>query len=257
MSEIRPIDDTSGCLVMNQRHTKPLTFREIMINGIQLGKKTFMAIFPFTVVMATLMYVLQPRSIPTFQDAMDWVVFVLFLMGVFFISACHASVVFRMDSFVQNKPTSLESSIWFGIKNSIWIFTITLIYSCIVLLGLSLLVVPGIYLAVLFYFSLFYAVLDKPAKKTSNYKKIQRPFKESVMLVNQNWWRVLAMLVVISLAFLAIDILFLWILEFQVVVPLLFGVLIHAALLVFWYGCVFSMMSELKYRNHLWRKKVM
>jgi len=174
---------------------KPQDLTEIFITGWNLGKSTFEQIVPFTLIygIANVLHLSffsfeageanQAAVSPNFG-------FLNLLLSIVFISinlAVFSSIVYRINAQIEGKALDFNKDLMFGINKLTSVWPLTIVYAFCVVVGLILLVVPGIYLAILLYFSFYYVILKDV--------KVIDSLRKSKDLVSSNWFRTAAVLI--------------------------------------------------------------
>jgi hypothetical protein len=237
---------------------KPTRFAMLQ-RGIGFGKQCFFSILPLSVSLAGLSYLLQPRTVPNFNDNSDWITFILFCTGWLLIAILHTRIVIRMNHILMRKPekTKVDNITRLVLYKAGWVFAIGASYIFLVGLGSLLFILPGLYLAVAFYFSLFFVILkeskdqqkNKSIKKSTGLEKIKTSFFESWTLVKGKWWQTFGIFLVSGLSIVLLEQICMIFLKHQVVLANVFCIVGRIILIPFWYGCVFAMMFDKKLKN--------
>ena len=250
---------------------QPLTIWHVVQKGMDFAKSSFWLVVPFCFLMTTLVYGygVQPQTIPTISDWSDVISLLLMALGLWTLSALHASALIQMNSSLQNRPLSLKNAMQKGIRRSLPVFIVCLLYFALMALAGILFVqtknfgettlypeifpyvglvfiLPVLLLSVSFYLSLFIVVLARHKKETPVYRKIIDYFHESVFLLSGSWWKMLGLMLLNFAVMTAIWGVYQLLLKELVVCAVLFYLVTTSIVITFWYGCVLALILELK-----------
>lgn len=255
---------------------KPLTLEFLIKKGIDFAKKTFWSVIPLSLLMSMIGYAIQPNTVPLFSEWTDWIALLLLALGVLVLSALHAALLIRMNAIVHGQSLGLKEVIELGMNKSLAVFLVWLLYISLILaaillfiktnqldleeigsyslllplIGLVFFILPVVFLSVSFYLALFIVVLAEYKHETSWYKKIINYYRESIILLRGQWWKMFGLLLLFSVVMAIIEGICQLILKEFVVIAVLFYVIARAAILPFWYGCILAMILELKAKKN-------
>jgi len=220
-------------------------FKLVLSKGLALGSQSFLPVFPLSLLMATLEFALQPQTKPSFVDSTDWFFVFLFFLGLLALAAFHAAILLRINALRKGISLPLQSAITQGIEKGIWVFSVMVVYVVIVFLGFLFFIIPGFYLGVSLYFSIFLVVIHEYKKGVPWYRKLKNYFSESFDLVWGHWWLTFVLLLIVFGVFSSIEQICL-LLETKLILAVIFCVLAKASILPFWYACILALLFELK-----------
>lgn len=117
------------------------------------------------------------------------------------------SIIYRINKFINGEHVSFSQAVLINREKLLPVIAICLIYSFAVLIGILLLIVPGIILSVYLFFSVYLVILEKNIT-------IIASIKSSYKIVSGNWWFTswvisIIILIVVLFYFLNISLLFL------------------------------------------------
>lgn len=143
------------------------------------------------------------------------IVLALFIMAV---------ILHRMYNLAANPDFKLATSIQFVLSKYLIIFSCMLLIYVVVSAGILLFILPGVFLGILFLFSLLFILFDDAGWLSA--------IKRSCQLVWGNWWRTFAVFIVPAILITVI----------QNFIPLIFGIR-HVWLNVFIISLVISVIK--------------
>ena len=114
----------------------------------------------------------------------------LFILNLLITFIIFGAVIFRMQAVIEEKTMSMGSAVTVGIRRLIPVIVVTLLYVIAVLVGLVLLIVPGIIVSVSLILAFYPVVLRGMGPWQS--------LKYSHSLVWGRWWRTVAMITVLA-----------------------------------------------------------
>lgn len=109
----------------------------------------------------------------------------------------YAAVIAKIDSIRGGAPMTNSVAFVYGLKRSIPLILTWIVAVILIMLGFIALIIPGIVLMILTFFSYFSTILDRVGPF--------RAIRESCSLVWGNWWRTLAVLIVISIVYIIFE----------------------------------------------------
>lgn len=113
------------------------------------------------------------------------------VIGLFIYLGIYAALIKQIDSSVTGKKLNFIEALFAGFSKSFTIMGISILTFIIVLIGLALLVLPGIYIGVVLFFASLLPVVENMGVIDS--------LKESYRLVQGHWWRTFFSLFLIGL----------------------------------------------------------
>lgn len=259
-----------------------LTLWYVVQTGWNFAKKTFWLVFPLSLLMSMIGYVIQPNTIPAFTEWADWVALFILATGILALSALHGAIFARMNGIVHGQNFDWKKTIEIGLDKSISVFVVWLLYVSLIILALLLFVktarlgetlaetithplisfpivmpvlgfivfiIPAIIISISLYLTIFIAVIAEHKNETPWYKKIFDYFRESALLIRGHWWKMFGLLLMFTVIMAIVDRICQVLQKEVVVFSVLFCVFARAAILPFWYGCILAMLLELKARR--------
>lgn len=210
-------------------------------------RSSLFSVLPYSLSLAMLYVLIEPKTKPTFTDTTDWMALSLFILGLLGVFILHACIVHQIANAIKynNAEITREDSedsnsvftvLGFGFKKMIPVMFMSLYYVILVALGLVALVVPGIFLFIVGSLSLFIIVL----KDTNPI----RAFIESYRLVTPHWISVGATMLGLLILFSMVEMIADWILTEQVVFAILFSVIIRGFLWPIAYVTMMTLLIE-------------
>lgn len=176
---------------------RPQSIGRIFFSSFRMYAASLATAFPFLILFLVLAYVpylfLLFEKMPGFAEAFYRFFQVLtYLMLIFlpFISLwISAVVVLRVNGRLMSQELRCSVA-----GRKAWerypIYLISsLVFLAVVLIGMCLFILPGIFLAILFSFQWFCILLDN--------KDVVGSFKQSAYLVKGNWWRVFLLMILV------------------------------------------------------------
>ena len=109
----------------------------------------------------------------------------------------YAAIVAKIDSIRGDAPMTNSAAFVYGLKRSIPLILTWIVVGILIMLGFIALIIPGIFLMILTFFSYFSTILDRVGPF--------RAIRESCSLVWGNWWRTFAVLIVISIVYVIFE----------------------------------------------------
>lgn len=183
----------------------PQTVQDIFVNGWNLGRSTYEPLIPLTFLMG-IAYAVQGYAHHMGAgegNAYQANIFTFIIdLIVLCINVClMASVISRLNQLIEGKMLDLNRDILFGFSKIKIILPVALLYGICVVIGFILLVLPGVFIAVLLYFSLYNAVLRNTG--------IIDSFRRSKDLVLRQWFHTAAVVVGVIVAVAILNVLLL------------------------------------------------
>ncbi len=170
----------------------PLSIGQVLDAGFMLYRRAFKATVPLTLLASVLgilpMLIMGPQlSLAALKPGYFALIFIFSLFGMVVFGAVFA----RLDDVASGRnQLGFIAAIRRGVAKFLPLFGAGIIYGIAVMIGLLLLIVPGVWLSIALAFALNAVILDNVGVIDS--------FDVSRKLVAGNWWRVV---VILSVAF--------------------------------------------------------
>lgn len=174
--------------------TRPETIGKVLDHSFKLFKYSFMTVIVLSLIGATILSLpnlLVPdlgSQDPTIAMQALSQYFQLFIPFLFVGMCLYNAILYRIDATVDNPGTGVGAAMKVGVKKLIPVIVAIILYMIAVMLGMILLIVPGIILMLSLFFYQPLIVLDNEG--------IIGSLKKSHRLVWGNWWRTAAVFVV-------------------------------------------------------------
>lgn len=161
----------------------PLSYKEIWKETFRIYKKTFLKVLPIVFILSV---IISLSSIATyfnnnltshFSPIFAAGLFVMIIFGVFLINL----IIYQIYVQENEQVTSYSSSIKYVANKYFRLLIASIVISIITLLGVIVLIVPGIFLAILLIFTEVFILVED--------NEIYPALKGSCLLVWGNWWR--------------------------------------------------------------------
>ena len=180
--------------------SEPQTIGEVLDHGFRLYIKTFKLTAPIAAILALLwfipnLFIDQDLLFPDgdFNFAAFGIIWAGFMLLNFIGTLFLAAMIHRVDGFVHQDHRSTGTALLFGLKCLLPACLAMLIYMLAVIFGMVLLIIPGIFLSVLWVFYLYAIALDGSGPIES--------LRRSARLVYNNWWRTVLVLTVLMIIY--------------------------------------------------------
>lgn len=205
---------------------------------VKLYRSNLMQVLPYSLALALLYMLLEPKTKPTFADSTDWMALTLFIIGLFGVFLLHACIVRQMaiSSKTSSDATDMFTVLRFGLRKMFPVFFMSISYLIVVALGLVVLVLPGLFLFIVGSMSLFVIVLQDTNPKVA--------FVESYRMLTPRWFSLGVTMAGLILLFSIAEMLADVILKEQVVFATLFSVVIRGLLWPLWYATMVTLFNE-------------
>lgn len=211
---------------------------QILNKSLSFTKQNFKQIFPWTFILAMVGYIIQPYSIPTLVDAVDWLAFGIFIAGVIIVAILHGTIVFSLNTLLLGDRPKWKTALKYGVMRSSSVCFLGVIYFGLVAIGTLCLVLPGIYLLVSLSLAPFLIVLMENGIENSFFNNIKEAFIESYQIVKGNW-RMLFFMITLLLGFtIGLEWIIQRLLIDQIVLASLLVVLTRSVFLTYGYFCM-------------------
>lgn len=119
------------------------------------------------------------------------IVFIAILIALFIFCGIYAALIKQIDSSVKGKKLNFIEALFAGFSKSFTILGACIIAGIAVVIGLALLVLPGIYIGIALFFVSFLPVVENLGVMDS--------LKESMRLVSGHWWRTFFSLFIVGI----------------------------------------------------------
>lgn len=106
------------------------------------------------------------------------------VLGLVFASLTlilYAAFIYRLNSIVEGHDVGFGASLGRGTRKLLPLWGLAIMYGIFMIIGLILLIIPGIYVSILLYFSFYVMILRNLGVFAS--------FKQCMALVKGYWWR--------------------------------------------------------------------
>ncbi|HEU4617088.1 MAG TPA: hypothetical protein VFV10_03570 [Gammaproteobacteria bacterium] len=175
--------------------TAPQSIGGVLDSGFKLFQAAFKETWALAFVAALLsapLALLGPGLSPQGPRPSEAAFLVIAFLVILPISlTLYAAIIARIDAIGNGRELSLGGAIRYGARRGAPMFVAGLLFGCAILVGLILLVVPGIILMVMLVFGVQIAVTERLGPVAS--------LKYSAQLVRGHWWRTAALLTVIGI----------------------------------------------------------
>lgn len=183
--------------------SQPSTTTQIIKTAYQLSKTAFAPTLPLYIMVVLMTFASQlishmtnhidPNAIGKQVAALS-----VTLILLYFVYAFLAAAIYRVQGIINKSDPGFKQAVDLGFKKAIPVFIVGLLYALAVLVGLVLLIVPGIMVSIYFVFSMYLLIIGH---------SIIDSFKESYRLVKNHWWFTtlnIGVLILILIAFVVI-----------------------------------------------------
>lgn len=226
---------------------------KLPLNSIRkMYRLSLMSVLPYSLSLAMLYILIEPKTKPTFSDSTDWMALALFILGLFGVCILHACIIYQVvNSIKQNSEDSADNNnlsknekqqdtiftvLFFGVRKMIPVFIMSLCYVILVAFGLVAFVIPGVFLFIAGSMSLFIIVLKDTNPKDA--------FVESYRMIAPHWISLGITMIGLVFFFTVVEIISNWIFTEQVVFSTLFSVLVRGFLWPIAYVTMITLFSE-------------
>ena len=180
--------------MMYARPTQPSSIGEILADGFSLFQASIRSVYAPTFVLALIIGMmnvsLQPRP-DVVADVdfgmVDWLSLLVFFTASIYM---YGVVISRAHDIASGDPGEIRASLDIAARRLLVMGAVYLMYGIAIAVGTLLLIVPGIFLFVALFASLFLPIAEEKGPIDS--------LRESFALVRGYWWRTLAVLVMIT-----------------------------------------------------------
>lgn len=135
--------------------------REYLLESLKFFKENYLALAMIVLVIMVpleIIDVIYARSLPT--DVSFTMQLPMIILGLLVYPIVTASLIFYMAATITGESISIRNSWLLGLLYSARLFILVVIVNILIILGLSLLIAPGIYLIVRYSFSDFELLLN-------------------------------------------------------------------------------------------------
>ncbi|HTT02766.1 MAG TPA: hypothetical protein VMG11_11835 [Steroidobacteraceae bacterium] len=166
--------------------SRPQSIGEVLDSGFRIFRMTLLRCLPYGAVimivsqLANMHQLLTGRPLKAFprHDPVWWL---WYAIGLFLSVACSGALILRQNALATGVPTSTSAELRTVVARFPELLIVGVLALLGIMLGLLLLVLPGLYLALAFLFAVP-ALLLRPCKPTE-------ALRYSAWLVHRNWWR--------------------------------------------------------------------
>lgn len=199
----------------------PQTHLEIFKTAYQISKISFLKTLPLFILAFAFSYaghfisawIDYSTKMNNFGQAIIGII--LLLVSLFFCYAAFGGAIYRMHSLTTRQDPGFGDSFYYGNKKVFPLIAVGILYALATLVGLILLIVPGIMVMFYLAFSMYLLYMDFG---------IIDSIKESYRLIKNNWWRTLINILLVCLATILVIAIFIGIVTgFVVVVQTITG----------------------------------
>lgn len=183
---------------MSLMPTAPRSIGGVLDDAIRLYRKTLFPCFPLLVLGAVLStavglwitLALQPMATATATATDPWAAFDMFMLpGVWLaylvmmvvFTVIYGALIYQIDALARGQRPSLAEAVGLGLKRLPVLLGVGILLFIMLVVGLVLLVIPGIWLWGVFQLAFVAAVIERTGVFAS--------FGVSRNLVRGNWWR--------------------------------------------------------------------
>lgn len=172
--------------------TAPQTHTRLLNTAFKIWKASIIPTLPYHIIWVMMLFVSYYADLLKPQNAFfsRLLPVVVTVMTYFFYFAAYAAIIFRTHHILHSQDPGLLSPFIRGCQKALPLFLVLLLVSAATLLGLVLLVIPGVIIILYYQFApylniLGYGVIDS--------------IKESYRLVKNHWWFTATNLTLLSL----------------------------------------------------------
>lgn len=193
--------------MVNLSFDQPKSTSQIIKDGIQVWKKTFVIALPFSIMLSLLNIGIQFSTRPfhgilsetskEFKNAplLDWLqasgaavyasndfTWATLSIPIFFLVSLvmYAGMLYRINAVMQHETPEFNQALTMGFYRLLPLLGVYIVSYLAVFLGFILFVIPGLIISVYFLFSSFIVVTSE--------KGVFASFRESIHLVSGNFW---------------------------------------------------------------------
>jgi len=185
---------------MYQQATAPLTIGGVLDNGFKLFRECFSKVFLFALAGAL---VIAPINLlgPYFQNNVPGpgilaTVVCAIIVAAIFAGVIYGALVARMDSVARAAPLSVGEALAIGLRRLPAMFVCGLAVGIVVVVGLLLLLIPGLIFMIWFAFAPAAVIIERIGPFAS--------LSYSRALVRGHWWRTAALLTIVGIIVIVI-----------------------------------------------------
>jgi hypothetical protein len=177
--------------------TAPLSIGQVLDRGFSLFKASFSAVWLFALIAGVVAIPFNSISGAIAPDAQDPTLALgvgLLVAGlIYFIASIvlYGAICARIGGIATGSPMTAGEAIGVGFRRGPAFFGASICYFLIIVVGLILLIVPGIWLMVALFLCFYAVILDRKGPIES--------LRYSWQLVKGNWWRSAAILTIIGI----------------------------------------------------------
>ncbi len=180
---------------MYQPLKEPATLSHVLDNGFRLFGAAFSRVWGLALLGALLpLLVFLPLGLfgaamgPQFGGGLTLLIIPLAILAFAVSIGCMGAIIARLDAVAQGRELGFGEALKLGIRRSPILFASIFVYMLVVMVGMLLLIIPGIYLMI----SLMLGTYLIMVEGRGPIEALQR----SRLLVQGNWWRTMAALMV-------------------------------------------------------------
>lgn len=179
--------------------TQPQTIGEILDTGFKLYFKSFKHVFFISLVMNSLWLIYSfvygadiAQNGVQANDAFGIISMIIGILMIYIIF--QVAIIHRINNFATNSMVNIGESFQLGLKIFLPMLLATLLNGLIIMIGLILLLIPGVVLAI-------YLMLFPVAMTIESCGPVQA-LQRSMDIVKQNWWRSMLVLTVVMIVYM-------------------------------------------------------
>jgi len=180
---------------------QPLTVGQVLDSGFKLYTSSLKSVIGFGLIIGIisslpgLLMTLSPLD-PANPDS-NFISLYAYMLGSMALTATlYGSMISRIHSFATHQTSSFGSAFKVGLKRAFPLIFGTLLYMLIMMLGMILLIIPGLYLMITLMFFMYVMIAED--------KGIIDSLKASHQLVKGSWWRTMGVMTVLMIIYMVI-----------------------------------------------------
>lgn len=186
--------------------SQPVSVAKILDTSFKLYKASFAKLLGYFLILTALYMLMSyfvdvlmpipdtPTELPNFEDMPK-------VSGVFFLGSLlsliiYSAIIYRIDNIAHDRDDSFSEGLGVGLKTFPKMIIAVILYSIALVLGLILLIVPGLILSLSLYLYIYFIVLDD----MGGYESL----KASHDLVWGQWWKTATVFTIPGVIFIVI-----------------------------------------------------
>ncbi len=241
--------------------TQPQSIGKVLDNGFKLYTFSFTKVFGLALIAAVATNLPNimisglrsedPTIVLQALQSYFWVFPVMMIIGIIFFN----TMIFRIDSAVKDPAKGVGVALGVGLRKAVLVIVASILYTLAVMLGLILLVIPGLILSLSLLFYAALIVVDDEG--------IIASLTKSHRLVWGDWWRTMTVFLIPAIFFIVLYVILGFIVGLMVsrVLPLaesveaagrfmgIVSILVSAVGMPLFYSIMLAQLNDLKLRR--------